>query len=716
LPHLEKTHRPGPARAGDSVGAMPALASFDDDGVKQATRTARRVVLWAFAASAVVALALMAERWWAQDATTQRIDDVKTAAKLADTILLEDERLTMSAMLAANTGQARWAARYEERLPAIEAAIARATAMAQPEAAKRFDDATRVANDKLVLMERQAFAKVATQDLAAARAVLDSSAYASQKTVLAEGTDIFMADLQSSVNARLHALTLRAWALMVVLLGLSGLAFVVLWRTLNRHLQMAEQAFDAKGSEVRRLALHDTLTGLPNRRNLHMQLEGSVARAQRDGGRFAVLMIDLDGFKPINDRFGHHAGDAVLLAVGQRLSAQVRKGEIAARLGGDEFVVVLADGSGGPEHANEGHGPGAAEAPARVAQRLIAALAESITLPEGEQAEVRVSASGGVAYFPADAITPDDLLRKADVALYRAKHGGRGEVRFFQQSMDDDARERDALSLDLRNAIAHQQIEPYFQALIDLRTGCVSGFEVLARWHHASRGPIAPTVFVPIAEDTGQIDALTVCVMRQALLAARDWDPRLTIAVNIAPQQLKSEALVPRLLSVLQETGFPAHRFEVEITENALIADLALARRIVLALKRHGIRVALDDFGTGYSSLNHLSELPFDKIKIDRSFVHTMHERRESASIVNAIIGLGRSLNLPTTAEGIESLADVEMLTRLGCTVGQGFLYSKPVPAAQAALLLQGPLAMLPQHLRSDGAMAADAKATERMR
>jgi diguanylate cyclase (GGDEF)-like protein len=712
LPAEEETHR----RSGAHTRGSAAPVGLDDDGVKQATRTARRVVLWAFAASAAVALVLTAERWWAQDAATQRIEDVKAAARLADTILLEDERLTMSAMLAANTGNARWAARYEERLPAIDAAIARATAMAAPEAAKRFDDATRVANDKLVLMEREAFAKVAAQDLAAARAVLDSAAYASQKTVLADGTDIFMADLQSSVNARLHALTLRAWALMAVLLGLSCLGFVMLWRTLNRHLQKAEQAFAAKVSEVRRLALHDTLTGLPNRRNLHMQLEGSVARAQRDGSRFAVLMIDLDGFKPINDRYGHHAGDAVLLAVGQRLSAQVRKGEIAARLGGDEFVVVLADQSAGSEHEHSVPEPGASEAPARVAQRLIAALAESITLPNAEQAEVRVSASVGVAYFPADATTPDDLLRKADVALYRAKHGGRGEVRFFQQSMDDDARERDALALDLRNAIASQQIEPYFQALIDLRTGCVSGFEVLARWHHASRGPIAPNVFVPVAEDTGQIDALTVCVMRQALRAARGWDPRLTIAINIAPQQLKSDALVQRLLSVLQETGFPPHRFEVEITENALIGDLPLARRIVLELKRHGIRVALDDFGTGYSSLNHLSELPFDKIKIDRSFVHTMHERRESASIVNAIIGLGRSLNLPTTAEGIESQADADMLTRLGCTVGQGFLYSKPVPAAQAALLLQGPLGLLPESGRPPAAMAAEASDAESLR
>jgi EAL domain-containing protein (putative c-di-GMP-specific phosphodiesterase class I) len=212
---------------------------------------------------------------------------------------------------------------------------------------------------------------------------------------------------------------------------------------------------------------------------------------------------------------------------------------------------------------------------------------------------------------------------------------------------------------------------------------------VLARWHHPDRGTIAPAVFVPVAEESGQIDAMTVCIMRRALMAARHWDPRLSIAVNIAPQQLRSESLISRLMQVLHETGFPPERFEIEITENALIADLDLARKIVLGLKDQGVRVALDDFGTGYSSLSHLSELPFDKIKIDRSFIHTMHKRNESASIVHAIIALGRSLNLPTTAEGIESVDDAKMLAKLGCNVGQGFLYSKPMPAGDVAPFIE---------------------------
>ena len=655
-----------------------AVLNFDHEpapdraGIAGATRTARRVVVAAFVATALLVAALMVERFVLHRASDAAVRDVKAALSTADAVTLYDERLTMSAHLAAATGEQRWIDRYEADIPLIDKAIAAATSLAPASAAARFDAATRVANDKLVAMERQAFALIANDQLGAAQALLASTAYAEQKDVLATGSDALMTALQAAVDQRLLDLVENSWLLVGAVLVLSALLFALLWRSLQGSLKRAETAFAAKQSEVTRLALHDPLTGLANRRYLHMQLEGCIARASRDQGRFALLMLDLDGFKPINDRHGHGAGDAVLIEVSRRLNAQVRKGDIAARLGGDEFVLVLNQSQ-------------TSEVPARAAARLIAALSEPIVLPQGE---VRVSASVGVAFYPADAPLPDDLIRKADVALYRAKEEARGEVRFFQASMDDDVRQRESLELDLRTAIAASHIEPYFQPLIDLEQGRLIGFEVLARWPHATRGMVPPAEFVPIAEDSGQIDALTVCVMRAALLAAREWDARLTIAINIAPQQLKNESLIERLLGVLRETGFPPERFEVEITENALIGDLDMARRIVLGLKSHGIRVALDDFGTGYSSLSHLSELPFDKIKIDRSFIHTMHKRHESATIVNAIIGLGRSLNLPTTAEGIETPADAEMLSRLGCNVGQGFLYSKAVPAAEVAGLV----------------------------
>ncbi len=648
--------------------------SLPPSSVSAATRTARRVVLAAFAATALLVGALGIERLVYQHASNVAIHDVKSALSIAGDILLQDERLTMSANLAAASGDARWARRYDEHIPQIDKAIAAATALSTPAAAQRFDHATRAANDRLVEMERAAFARVSAGDLPGAQAILNGPAYSDQKAVLAAGSDAFMEELQASADAQLRSLTQHSWWLLAGLMVLALGAFAGLWRHLAAHLSEAETAFAEKQAEVTRLALHDPLTGLANRRYLRMQLEGAIARALREKARFALMVLDLDGFKPINDRHGHAAGDEVLMEISRRLNAQVRKGEIVARLGGDEFVVVLsADAT--------------SDAPIRAAHRLIASLSEAIVLPQGE---VRVSASVGVAFYPGDGAQTDELIRKADVALYRAKNEARGDVRFFQQAMDEDVREREALELDLRLAIAGGDIVPFFQPLIDLACGELTGFEVLARWPHATRGLIPPTTFVPIAEDTGQIDALTVSVMRAALKAARDWAPTLSIAINIAPQQLKSESLIERLLAVLQETGFPAERFEIEITENALIGDLELARRIVLGLKSHGIRVALDDFGTGYSSLSHLSELPFDKLKIDRSFIHTMHGRPESATIVNAIIGLGRSLNMPTTAEGIESAADAELLTRLGCNVGQGFLYSRPVPARDVPAVIAG--------------------------
>jgi diguanylate cyclase (GGDEF)-like protein len=653
-----------------SKHAAPALAK---DAVTVATRAARRVVLSAFLATAVLVGVLTLERVVFHHASGKAVSEVKSALAIAGNIALEDERLTMSANLSAASGEVRWAQRYEAHIPLIEKAIADAIALAPPGAAQRFDQATRVANDRLVELERKALSLVAAGDLLAAQAILNGSMYAQQKEILMRGSDAFMDELQGAVDARLNDLSKRAWILLGSLLTLSCVAFSGLWRHLARNLRYAESAFAEKQNEVTRLALHDPLTGLANRRYLHMQLDTEIARATRERTRFALLMIDLDGFKPINDRHGHAAGDAVLMEVSRRLKAQVRKSEVAARLGGDEFVVVLNQGE-------------ASDAPARAAQRLIAALSQAVALPQGE---VHIGASVGVAFFPADGVDADDLIRKADVALYRAKNEARGDVRFFQQSMDEEVRERESMELDLRAAIANNQIIPYFQPLIDLSSGTLTGFEVLARWSHPVRGMVPPATFVPVAEDSGQIDALTLCVMRSALAAALNWDPRLTIAVNIAPQQLKSEALVGRLLDTLHETGFPPGRFEIEITENALIGDLELARRIVLGLKAHGIRVALDDFGTGYSSLSHLSELPFDKIKIDRSFIHTMHQRSESASIVNAIIALGRSLNLPTTAEGIESMADATILTKLGCTVGQGFLYSRPIPAGEVECLLE---------------------------
>ncbi len=648
-------------------------STIGEQWVKQATRTARAVVLTVYASTAALVGALTVDRFNVQNQGQASIAEMKAAIKAADDILLEDERLTMSVHLAAATGETTWVARYQEHVPLIDAAIKRAAEMAPAAASARFEEATGAASDRLARMEREAFSRAAGGDSQGARSILAGRAYAEQKAILAKGSNAFIVELQDAVDSRRVAQERRSWAFFVAMLVVAAIGFFLIWRRLTAHLMKSEAAFSAKQTEVTQLALHDTLTGLPNRRYLQVQIDRSIARASREAQQFAVLMIDLESFKPVNDRHGHAAGDLVVMEISRRLTSQVRKDEVVSRLSGDEFVVVL-------------NYPGSAEGTLRAAQRLIGALSEPIELASGS---VHVKASVGVAFYPSDATHADDLLRKAAVALYRAKSAARGEVRFFQQGMDEEVQERAALELDLRDAIARGEIVPYFQPLIELRSGSLTGFEVLSRWLHPSRGLIPPDVFIPIAEETGLIDAMTISVMCAALTSARDWDDRLTVAVNIAPQQLQDEALIARLLDVLRETEFAPDRFEIEITENALIGDLELARRIVGELKSYGVRVSLDDFGTGYSSLNHLSELPFDKIKIDRSFIHTMRDRPESATIVNAIIGLGKNLNLLTVAEGIESLADADLLTEMGCNCGQGFLYSRPIPADLVAALIE---------------------------
>ncbi len=441
--HPHRHHHPLPLPL-ESLKKLPALA--DEKGVERASRTARRVVLAAYAATTLLVGALTVERLAFHDASSHRVQDVRQASKLADAILLEDERLTMSANLAAATGDAKWVQRYEERLPAMDKAIAAATAMAPASAAQRFDAATRQANDDLVALERRAFEQVAAGQLKAAQATLSSAAYNSHKQVLAQGTDAFMDELQATVDGSLQDLTRRSWMLISILLCAAVLGFVLLWRRLNFALVVADAAFKAQQAEVSRLALHDSLTGLPNRRYLGLQLEGSIARAQRKQLGFAVLMIDLDGFKPINDLHGHGAGDQALVAVAERLRALVRKGEVVARLGGDEFVVVVQRSDLHVAAAPTGHPVAnpAADTAARTAQRLSTALGQPIQLA---QATVQLGASVGVALYPCDGTSTDELLRKADLAMYRAKHEGRGVTRFYGEPATAISAEQTAAGL-----------------------------------------------------------------------------------------------------------------------------------------------------------------------------------------------------------------------------------------------------------------------------
>jgi predicted signal transduction protein with EAL and GGDEF domain len=352
----------------------------------------------------------------------------------------------------------------------------------------------------------------------------------------------------------------------------------------------------------------------------------------------------------------------------------VRNSELRGRYGGDEFIAIV-------EYSSDD------EVPRRVGRRLVDALSSPMTF---DGLTVDIGASVGYAVYPTDATDEELLMRKADTALYAVKEAGRGSVLAYNSGMEATVEARAELEQDLRQAIRSGAIAPYYQPLVELATGTICGLEVLSRWHHPTKGTVQPADFIELAEDAGVINDLTLAILQKACLDARSLPQHLSIAINIAPRQIQDEWLAQKIMTVLAKTKFSPQRLEVELTENALVDDIASAKHVIGSLKAQGIKVALDDFGTGYSSLWYLSELPFDKIKIDRSFIKTLHERAESAKIVSAIIGLGKSLGVPTIAEGVETERDAEVLKALGCTIAQGFLYAKPVPAADLAGIVAG--------------------------
>ncbi len=424
-------------------------------------------------------------------------------------------------------------------------------------------------------------------------------------------------------------------------------------------------------AQVAFMARHDALTRLPNRVLLHERLEQVLAQAGR-GACAAVLCLDLDRFKPINDTLGHATGDELLRRVGTRLSACVREGDTVARLGGDEFAVVQT-------------GISRAEDASLLAERIIAALGEPFVLGGHT---VMVGTSIGVALAPADATGADRLLRCADMALYRAKLDGRGTHRFFEEEMDARLQARRALELDLRRALHEGEFMLYYQPLVDLRSNRVSAFEALLRWRHPRRGLVAPDEFIPLAEETGLIVALGAWVLERACADAVTWPDELRVAVNLSATQVSSSGLIDSVAHALDASGLPADRLELEITESVLLQNSSVTLATLHALHALGTPISMDDFGTGWSSLSYLRSFPFDKIKIDRSFISDLCDKPDAAHIVRAVTGLGNSLGMATTAEGVETDEQLSHLRREGCTEVQGYLFSPPRPKEEIPEIL----------------------------
>jgi len=416
------------------------------------------------------------------------------------------------------------------------------------------------------------------------------------------------------------------------------------------------------------LAHHDTVTGLLNREALGQQIDLAVAQAGRDSG-FAVFAIDLDDFRPINETLGYGVGDELLAAVGDRLTACVREIDCVARLGADEFIVVQR-GADRPEEA------------AVLARRIIEVLSAPYSLSSHE---ISIGLTIGITLAPGDGASCEKLLKNAEVALDRGKTEARGSFRFFEPEMDARLQARRILERDLRDALAREAFEVYYQPIYSLAADRICGFEALLRWDHPGRGFISPAEFIPIAEELGLIVPLGEWVLRRACEEAAHWPDGLKVAVNVSAVQFTSASLVTAVREALRRTGLPGRRLELEITESVLVANPGATTAILHSLKALGVRVSMDDFGTGYSSLSYLRSFPFDKIKIDQSFVRDLCVKDGTDFIVRAVIGLGSSLGMTTTAEGVETEAQLAHLRAEGCDEVQGYLISRPVPVSQVA-------------------------------
>jgi diguanylate cyclase (GGDEF)-like protein len=480
-------------------------------------------------------------------------------------------------------------------------------------------------------------------------------------------------------SALLYTLFMAAWTSRMHQNALTGI---------RTRLDAARRERELLGQEARYRALahHDALTGLPNRLSLQVRLPELLAQAAADGHSVAVIYIDLDRFKDINDLRGHRCGDALLQIAARRLRDSVRATDFVARMGGDEFVIATTD----------------AQRTAQIVAlaELVAASLKSPWVYEGDA--LTTSGSMGIAVYPEHGIDAEQLLKNADIALYQAKAAGRGKHRFFADAMSVEFRERIFLEQELARAVDTAQLYVEYQPLFDLSSGRLTGFEALLRWRHPQRGLVPPKDFIAIAEHCGLIEAIGAHVLQIVCADLRDWQragvPLVPVAINVSPIQLERGSLVESLLMTTREHHVSPTLLQIEITETALMKDTGQVAATLQTLRDQGVKILIDDFGIGFSSLNHLKNLAIDGLKIDQSFVADMIDDERDAAIVSAIIGIGKSLRIDVLAEGVHSPRHVQMLMLLGCAKGQGFFLHEPVRAALCAELLArdgGGLALL---------------------
>lgn len=443
--------------------------------------------------------------------------------------------------------------------------------------------------------------------------------------------------------------------------------------------------------DLQHLAHHDALTGLPNRQLFQQRVDHALANARGQGVQAAVMCLDLDYFKNVNDTLGHPAGDVMLKCVAERLRSCFRDADTVARIGGDEFAIVLPN-LAKPEIASA------------LASRLIKVISQPVDF-NGQQMVSGLSI--GIAISPTDGENTTELVKNADLALYRAKSDGRGTFRFFEAEMDARAQARRALEVGLRQSLVKNELEIYYQPQIDLYTNRILAFEALVRWRHPEKGLILPAEFIPLAEETGIIVPLGNWVLHRACLDALLWPKSVRVAVNVSPVQFRNQNLAQTVADIIKETTLDPKRLELEITESVLLRDVQANLRSLHELKSLGVQIAMDDFGTGYSSISNLRSFPFDKIKIDRSFVGDLGQELDAAAIVHAVVGLGNSLGMTTCAEGVETKEQLRLLRQEGCCEVQGYYYGKPMPLADVVRMIEREAAMAPPIVPGDSGEGA---------
>ena len=438
----------------------------------------------------------------------------------------------------------------------------------------------------------------------------------------------------------------------------------------------------ALGAEMSHLAQHDILTNLPNRTLLQDRLTQAIATASRNDSRIAVLFLDLDGFKHINDSLGHATGDRLLQSVARRLLAAVRTSDTVSRLGGDEFVILLSEVA----HA--------ADAGVK-ARKILSALGAPFEI---EQNTLRVTASIGVTTYPEDGETAESLMRNADLAMYQAKEKGRSNYQFFEKGMNVRAVERQSIEGDLRCALERDEFVMHYQPKIDLNTGGITGVEALVRWQHPERGLVGPLQFISVAEDCGLMLPIGKWVLRESCRQAKAWQdaglPTVEMAVNVSSVEFRNDEFLEGISTILKETGLEPRYLELELTESVLMQHAEFSVPLLQKLKAMGVRLAVGDFGTGYSSLSYLRQFPIDTLKVDQSFIHEINAETDEATIISAVINMGCRLKHRVIAEGVETAEQLAFLRAHGCDEGQGYYFGRPMPAAETSKLLELSMAM----------------------